>query len=127
MIASFNNKYGSIEMYCDNGKVDTYKIVAKGIIGPGLLLRYLRYLKTLDDQCSRKFNHIVDTSGVVLAHPLNPFFLRTISRLKHLHLYVVIVPSDFLRFLVHLTRWINKPDYVFKSGEQFDLTTMNSR
>ncbi|MEO9850146.1 MAG: hypothetical protein ABJH72_03435 [Reichenbachiella sp.] len=124
MITHFKNKYGSIEMYCNQEELDTYRIVAKGIISLSLLRRYLVHLKKMDRESSGKFNHIVDTSNVILANPLNPIYLRAISKLEHIHLYIVIVPSAFLRFLVNLTKWINKPDYVFKSGEQFDLSTL---
>ena len=108
-------------MYLEKGQIDTYLIEAKGIIRLGLLQRYLKYLKKLDRASDGKFNHVVDTSQVRFANPLNPFYLKSISRLEHLNLYIVIVPSGFLRLLVNLTKWINKPDYVIKSMRNFDV------
>ncbi|MEL7006823.1 MAG: hypothetical protein AAFN93_29480, partial [Bacteroidota bacterium] len=91
------------------------KVTPKGIVSLSLLKEYLTFIEHLDKQHTKAFNHIVDTTMVKFANPLNPLFLRRISRLKNLNYYIVIVPSGILRTLVNMTKWINKPDYVFKS------------
>lgn len=115
MHKTFTNRIGSIELSLVEGVSDTFQVVPKGIVSLTLLKEYLSFIEHLDQQHTRKFNHIVDTTMVKFANPLNPFFLRKISKLKNLNYYIVIVPSAILRVLVHLTKWINNPDYVFKS------------
>lgn len=115
MHKTFTSRTGSIELSLVEGVSDTFQVVPKGVVSLTLLKEYLSFIERLDQQHTRKFNHIVDTSMVKFANPLNPFFLRRISRLKNINHYIVIVPSPILRILVHLTKWIKNPDYVFKS------------
>lgn len=114
MHKSFKDQFGRIDLYLKPGEIDTFWIVASGIICSGLLRKYVMYVKALDLERSHKFNHVVDTSRVIFASPLNPFYLRYIAKLRKLNLYIVIVPSRLLRVMVYLTRWINRPDYVVK-------------
>lgn len=110
----FTRKYGKIEMF-KQLQSKTILVIPKGVIGLSLLKEYLRFIEKLDQEDEEKFNHIVDTSEVKFANPLNPLWLRKISKLKNLNLYIVIVPSNALRFFVKLMRWVNRPDHVFKS------------
>lgn len=117
-LAQFSNSYGRIRVFLITGTRDTFLIKANGIIGPGILKQYLKYIRYKDRARTTRFNHIVDTSDVVMAHPLNPYYLKSISKLEHLNAYAVIVPSYPLRMLVMLFRWINRPHYVFKSMDE---------
>lgn len=114
MYKIFTRRYGKIKVFKSLAS-DTIVVEPEGIIGIGLLREYLTFAEKSDKDHEGKFNHIVDTSLIKFANPINPLLLRRISKLKHLNLYVVIVPSNVLRILVSLTKWINKPDYIFKS------------
>lgn len=115
MLKIFKSQNGIIELSLIGGAADTFHVRPKGIISLTLLKKYLSFVEYLDTQHTKTFNHVVDTTRVKFANPLNPFFLRRISKLKNLRHYIVIVPSDILRTFVYMTKWINRPDYVFKS------------
>jgi len=86
-----------------------------GIIGIKLLQEFLAKLNEVDKKYPIKLHHIVDTTNVTFANPLNLFYLRQINKLQNAGWYMVIVPNPILRFVVRLTKWINKPDYIAES------------
>ncbi len=115
IVKTFDDKYGTIQLVLNDEDTHTLLVIPRGFISLSLMRRYVRFVIQLMPKPGNTFNHIVDTSSVTFANPLNPVLLRQISKLKCVNLYIVIVPSRILRFFVRLTKWINKPDYVFKS------------
>lgn len=118
LIKNISDKRGQIKLY-HSEKDNLFHVAPDGCISKGLLQRFLKELKIINDQqTTRAMHHIVDTSKVVFAHPLNPYYLRAIKKLPDIGWYIVIVPNPLLRILVHLTKWINNPDFVFKSMDE---------
>ncbi len=116
-IRSFKEKRGKIDLYFLEKNFAFYARPC-GVIGLKLLQQYVVELKRIDQLHSEKFHHIVNTTNIRIANPLNPLILRAIRKLNNLGLYIVIVPNPFIRLLVYLSRWINKPDFVFKSLDE---------
>jgi len=117
-ICTLNSKRGQIKMFsCENDNI--LFVIPQGCISKQLLKQFLKELKIIDDQqINRPMHHIVDTSKIVFANPLNPFYLRAIKKLNNIGWYIVIVPNPLLRIVVYLTKWINNPDFVFSSMDE---------
>ncbi len=121
LIHEFKSKKGQIKVFIAEEE-NSIQIFPKGYISKQLLQSFLEELKVMDElQINRSKHHIVDTSEVVFANPLNPFYLRVIKKLIKKSWYIVVVPNPILRVFVRLTRWINNPDFVFKSMEDCQI------
>lgn len=114
LIRSFHGKRGKIDLYFTKHNFAYYARPC-GMIGVRLLRQYVAELKQLDQLHHRQYHHIVNTTHITVANPFNPFILRQIRKLSHIGWYIVIVPNPMLRLLIYLSRWINQPDFVFKS------------
>lgn len=100
-------------------KDNLFYVVPNGCISKRLLQQFLKELKIANEQqIIGTMHHVVDTTKVVFANPLNPFYLQAIKKLPDIGWYIVIVPNPLLRILVYFTKWINNPDFVFKSMDE---------
>lgn len=121
LMKTFKNKRGQINVFRSEKDLSII-VTPQGFISKRLLQQFLQELKVItENQAGLSMNHIIDTSKVVFANPLNLFYMREIKKLKGIGWYMVIVPNPLLRILVFLTKWINKPDKVFKSMEDCQI------
>ena len=117
LINTFHEKRGLINVFLSQEDNRIF-VEPQGFISKALLQKFLKSLSVRDNgETNRHMHHIIDTSKVIFANPLNPFYLRAIKKIDSIGYYIVIVPNPFLRILVHLTKWINNPDVVCKSME----------
>ena len=89
----------------------------RGYVGPALLRAELEQAERFGALRTGGWSYVVDTSGVRVAHPLNPLWLRKIHRLPNLSGYYVVAPALPVRLALRALSPLVRPDAIVARPE----------
>jgi len=58
-------------------------------------------------------------------NPINPFLLKGLKQFPKMSEYIVYAPSSFVRTMLKLTSWLNKPDKIIKKEKALQIELNN--
>ena len=123
-LTKIESRFGYIEVYTNEDKSTLYAI-PNGYVGPDLVRKDLAFLKIFDANATGKWKYIVDTSKVKIVNPINPFLLKGLKQFPKMSEYIVYAPSSFVRTMLNLTNWINKPHKIIKEEKALQIELNN--
>jgi len=119
-LKKIDSRFGYIEIFTNEENNILYAI-PNGYVGIELVKKDLEFLKNFDANRTEKWTYIVNVSKVKIINPLNPFLLTELKNLSKMNEYIVYAPALFVRFMLRLTSWLNKPNRILKDYENLEI------
>lgn len=113
-IKTLKSKFGQITIFTNEPK-DILYIQPEGYVSPSFAKKDMAFVIEFEKSHQIEWTYVVDTSKVIMANPLNVFYLTKLKKLKRMKEYVVYAPSSMVRIMLFLARWISQPDRVIKT------------
>ena len=111
LVEKFESKHGFIDIFSNSTRSYLY-VKPHDCIVPSLVIEDILFAQHFGLSAQANWNYIVDTTNVLIANPLNIFYLRQIKTFPNLKQYIVFAPNSIPRLMLKSTSFIIKPDLI---------------